>query len=193
MQANMHACRVLDRALCAALAVLVASCEDEGAPTLDVVLDATRGETHGFQPKSAFAEYVEVDDLRHEVRVTLASYETSCDEYRAPEEDDVVVTLVLMSPPDKPPAAMDYLFGGLPDLQAPIEEPVVLPKARVGSKSHLFQPGGSVKLTAVTLEPRGSLEGRVDLSYPGDADHPATRLQGRFSAWICRHAPAPKR
>jgi hypothetical protein len=81
----------------------------------------------------------------------------------------------------------------LPAGDAPVEAAVAIPKAHTEGRSMSFQPGGGIRLSAVVLEPHGSITGSLDFSYPGDADHPASRIQGRFAAWLCGHAPAVKR
>jgi hypothetical protein len=173
--------------------VLALGCGDAKGPPITILLDGTRELSVELEPKSSFAEYVEVDDLHHELRVTLASFHTDCHEYRLLHDDEIVLTLVFMTPPDQVPQAGDYPYSDLPDVTLPMDARRVLPKVRRPGESAIFQPGGGVQLTKVSIEPHGRIEGTVDLSYPGDADHAATRLAGRFSAWLCRAAPAPKR
>ena len=179
--------------LVGALGVLDAGCRGEDVPEVTLVIDATRDQKIVFRPKAAYAEYVEVADVRHELRLTLASYEATCDDYRPPGDKEHVVTVVILTPPKEPPASGEYGFGSLPTDDQPVTNATAIPKAHSKGKSHLFQPGGGVKLTAVGLEPHASIAGVLDFSYPGDADHPASRIQGRFSAWLCRRSPAPKR
>jgi hypothetical protein len=175
------------------VATQLLACRGRDVPDITVIADANARVKVGFSPRSAFAEYVEVPEQRHELRLTLASYETSCEEYRPPPEGESVVTVLVLTPPAEPPAAGEYGFGLVPRLDAPVTQAVAIPKAQLAGRSWLFQPGGGLRLTEVQLEPHGTVSGMLDFSYPGDADHAASRIQGRFSAWMCRSAPAPKR
>jgi hypothetical protein len=68
-----------------------------------------------------------------------------------------------------------------------------LPKAFLGRRGHLFQPGGEVRLTRVSLGRDGEVAGVLAFEFAGDAEHEATSLRGNFRAKICKsiRPPAP--
>jgi hypothetical protein len=145
-----------------------------------------------FEVKGAFSEYVEVPEQRNELRITLASYGVSCEQWIPPGKDDTAILVTIVTPPGTPPTAAKYPWVGLPAEPTegapslPHPTAYALPKALVGPASRLFEPGGSVQLSRVDVEMRGAIEGTLAFEFPGTADRPATRLDGGFSAALCR-------
>ncbi len=66
-------------ALVASTLALAACRPDATSATLNLLLPEGVGRRVELVPRAAFAEYVEIPELRRELRVTLASYELSCD------------------------------------------------------------------------------------------------------------------
>jgi len=88
---------------------------------LELTLPEDQGKRVELVVRSAFAEYVELPDLRNELRISLTSYETFCDPYRAPGPNDTRVTLTISTPPSAKPAPGSYPWRGLS--HAPEPEP----------------------------------------------------------------------
>jgi hypothetical protein len=80
---------------------------------LELTLPEDQGKRVEVVVRSAFAEYVELPDLRNELRISLTSYETFCDPYRPPGPDDTRVTLTITTPPATKPGRGTYPWRGL--------------------------------------------------------------------------------
>jgi hypothetical protein len=142
-----------------------------------------------FTVRSAFGEYVELPGLRNELRLTLASYGVSCERWVAPAEGDAAVLVTIVLPPSARPTATAYPWTGLPAeaaAGAPGAGPYALPKALLGRRSRLFEPGGVIRLSSVELDAHGVVAGTLAFEFPGAADRPATRVDGSFEAPLCR-------
>jgi hypothetical protein len=152
-------------------------------------LGARPGDQHRFVAQTSFAEYVELPGLGAELRVTLASYRASCDEYVPPEEGEGMVTVVTRTPqgialtPGVYPWAGHDAHGGVPPRP---ERPYAVPTVRVGRKSFLIQPGGALELTRVELSRDGRIAGLLKFESSGDESHEATSVRGRFDVSLCR-------
>jgi hypothetical protein len=144
-----------------------------------------------FGITTAFAEYVELPGNRNELHLTLAGYAASCDAWIAPKTGESAVTVTIVLPPNTRPSATSYAWTGIPNPDEPLKAPYALPKALFGASSRLFEPGGLMRLSSVDLEPHGAVAGTLAFEYPGDADHPATRIDGGFEARLCRIQLAP--
>jgi len=174
------------------LAALTAGCEEASAPPVELVVGV--GEPVLFKPQVAFAEYVELPGLRNELRITLASYEASCERFIPPEAGQAVVTVVISTPPSLAIQPGSYTWAGpeLRGLSGSVQEhPVAEPTARIGAKSYLFGPGGGVQLQVLNLDQYGEVSGILSFEGPAAAQHGATRIRGRFRAKICRSNRAP--
>jgi hypothetical protein len=53
-------------------------------------------------------------------------------------------------------------------------------------RSRLFEPGGTIRLTAIQIDPHGAVSGTLAFEFPGEGDRPATRIDGGFEAKMCR-------
>lgn len=167
--------------MCLAIAT---GCDER--PTHDITI--TDGPTTTrLTTRSEFAEYLELPDDHNELRLTFASYPLSCDRWVAPVEGQTLVTVVIVLPPGTPPAAgSSYNWSGIPSAEEPLKASYALPKAHIGTRSRLFEPGGAVKLTRAQLDPHGTISGMLAFEFPGEADRPATRIDGSFDARMCR-------
>lgn len=164
------------------VALLLAGCGPATSGEV-VLLDGAR--TTRVPVRSAYAEYVELPPARTELRVTLADYAVSCERWIPPRDGGHAITVVIVTPPSEPPKVGSYAWTGVPAEGAP-GRAYALPKVLEGERSWLVQPGGAVRLTAVHLEPRGTIAGILGFEFPGDPDHPATRINGNFEAKMCR-------
>lgn len=174
----------------ALIALVAAACSTERAAPLDLVVGKNPDERLQFTPTESLAEFVEVPDGPSELRLRLAAYPIECGKYVPPTEQQASVSVVVTTPPGQEPTPGTYGWSS-PDAGL-TQQGRALPSARIGRRSYVFEPGGSVRLTRVDLSPDGLVQGLLDFEYPGDGQRPATRLQGRFSAKLCRLDRAEK-
>jgi hypothetical protein len=164
-------------------AVALMGC-DRSPPHQIAIVDGAQ--TTRFGVRSAFAEYVELPGDRNELRLTMASYPTSCEHFAPPKDGENALTVVVVMPADTKPTAAAYPWNGQPPTDVPLHDAYALPKAELGGRSRLFEPGGAMRLSAVQLEPHGVVSGTLAFEYPGDSDRPASRIDGSFDAKMCR-------
>ena len=170
-------------------AVVLAACTGRPLGTLDVRLGSPANSRHAFTVRTGFAEYVELADVGSELTVTLANYEASCERYVPPPEGKLSVTVVVFAPSGTRISAATYPWagpqahGGTPTRP---ERAYSLPTVRIGRKSQLIEPGGGVELRRVELAREGRVSGLLQFESPGDADHEATSITGRFDVPLCR-------
>ena len=173
------------RSLIPSLIVLSAiGCQRTPKPAVRLEVGPSDAERVSFSPESAFAEYIELPGLGHELRVTLASYSVSCEKWAPPARDQVLVNVVVTVPPGAPPAPGAYAWNGSTDRAR------ALPSARIGPRGYEFPPGGNVTLSKVELEAQGIVAGVMTFEFPGDAERPAKSLSGAFEAKLCRVSKA---
>jgi hypothetical protein len=172
-----------------ALGVALAACDTVRAHEVTIVDGAT---TTRFAAQSAIGEYVELPGLRNELRLTLANYPLACERWTPPKAGEVALSLTIVLPPDVKPAPGSYAWSGLPSKDVPPHEAYVLPKALFGDHSRVFEPGGGLKLSSVSVDLHGVVSGALAFEYPGEGARPATRIDGGFEVKICRSAPAAR-
>lgn len=169
-------------------ALLLLGCRDQNAgASVDLLIPDGVGRRVEFVPKTAFAEYVELPELRRELRITLANYELSCDHYVPPGPKDVLFVLTLTSPPAEPFHAGTYLLEGAdaPDAGAAVRAKGFA-VVRTGERGFDFPRGGSVELRSVDFAPAGLVSGVLGLEFPGDGTRPPAGAHGKFDAHLCR-------
>jgi hypothetical protein len=139
--------------------------------------------------RSAFAEYTTLPERRNELRLTLTSYESSCQSFRLPLAEELAVVVTVATPPGQPPAAGRFdwagheAHGGSPDQP---QRAYALPFVRRGSAAFEFRPGGGIELSELALNEGGAIRGLLGFEFAGDAAHPAQALKGSFSGRVCR-------
>jgi hypothetical protein len=171
----------------ASIALALSAChgEDSGA-NIDLVLPEGVGRRVELKPRSAFAEYVELPELRRELRVTLASYPLSCDGYVAPGPEDLLFVLTLVGPPRETFVPGTIPLGTVPPADGgALERTTAFAVARQGERGFDFPNGGTVELRSVELSPTGSVGGVLSLEFPGDGSRPASGAHGKFQARMC--------
>jgi hypothetical protein len=170
------------------------ACRNEVAPRIEIAVGPEVEDKVGFVPKSAFFEYLEVPGQRNELEITLASYQVSCESYVPPAEGQASVRVVVVTPAGTPPAPGSYAFTRVDETGSAAFKPDqtrAVPKTFIGKRSHLFQPGGVIRMTRVVLDREGLVEGILGFEFAGDAKHPATSIKGSFRAKMCRLNRAP--
>jgi hypothetical protein len=163
-------------------------CRTQNTPsTLDLALPDGSGQRTELAPRSAFAEYVELPDLRKELRITLASYALSCEEYVAPGPEDVALVVTITLPAADPlvPGVFASAAASLVDAGAKVTRATSFVVARRGARSFVFPPGGSIELREIDVTPTGAVRGLLAYEFPGDGVRPAAGARGKFDARMC--------
>jgi hypothetical protein len=176
------------RELVVLFSLALSGCHGENAgSSLDLLIPDGVGHRVELVPRTAFAEYVELPELRRELRLTFASYALSCDHYVAPGPNDVLFVLTLTAPAAEPFHAGSY---PLETADAPDAGPPTRAKAfavaRAGERGFDFPSGGSVELRSVDFTPGGLVSGVLGLEFPGDGNRPPAAAHGKFEAHLCR-------
>jgi hypothetical protein len=164
------------------------ACRAQNTPgTLDLALPDGSGQHLELAARSAFAEYVELPDLRKELRLTLASYALSCEEYVAPGPEDValVVTITLPAADPLAPGVFVSSTAAFADAGAKVTRASSFVVARRGARSFVFPPGGSIELREIDVAPTGAVRGLLAYEFPGDGVRPAAGARGKFDARMC--------
>lgn len=143
------------------------------APTDDVT----------FAPQASLAELIEISPSETALLVSLSSVPRACDGLAAPEPNMVGLSLRFILPAGARPEPGKYPIA--PSGQVS-DKPHVIVTVKLHGQRRELLPGGEVELRALDESPQGSVDGLLALEYPGDAEHPATRVSGRFSAQFCR-------
>lgn len=183
------ACRARStRRLTLACSLFLAACRAGNTGNgVDLLIPDGVGRRVEFVPKTAFAEYVELPELRRELRITLASYSLSCDRYVPPGPDDVLLVLTLTAPATEPfhPGTYPLETAEMPDA-GPTKRAKGFAVARQGGRGFDFPSGGAVELRSVEFTPGGLVGGMLALEFPGDGSRPPAGAHGKFEAHLCR-------
>jgi hypothetical protein len=170
-------------------ALSLASCRAKKAAPIQVVTGPAAEDRIEFLPQAAFAEYFELEDLRNELRITLTSYQASCDEFAAPKAGQVSVVVSVVSPAGTALGDGTYVWGGHAahgGTAAKPEKPFAAPTVRIGGRGLALPPGGALELKSVSKAMDAPIRGYLAFEFPGDAEQPATSLRGNFEAKLCR-------
>jgi hypothetical protein len=177
----------------AAFAVLAAlslcACRAKKATPIVVIAGPAAEDRVEFVPQAAFAEYFELEGLRNELRITLTSYPSSCDEFAAPKAGEVSVVISVVSPAGTALATGTYAWAGHDahgGTAAKPERPFAAPTVRIGGRGLALPPGGALELKSFEKARDATIAGYLAFEFPGDAERAATSLSGNFAAKICR-------
>jgi hypothetical protein len=163
----------------------VLACRSEPANPLDLAVGSEPRDRTEFSPRSAFAEYVELPGVRNELRITLASYDASCERFIPPGPGQALITIVVVTPDRVVPTPGTYAWNGEAAPAAAVR-PQAAPNVRLGPASYVLPPGGALELTHVELDLQKQVAGRLAFEFSGDATRAATHARGAFRARICR-------
>jgi hypothetical protein len=171
------------------LALLSGCRRDPAHQTLTVVVPEVGARPRDLEMVSSFAEYVELPELRRELRLTFATYPLACDAYRAPPPEELAVLVTVVAPPAEAISTGTVSFG-TPDMTDG-GTPAVIRRnlsalVRRSDRAFTLEPGGSLELSHVELSPGGRASGLLALEFPGDARTPASTVRGRFDARLCQ-------
>ena len=164
-------------------------CHSDPPSAIQVRVGNTSQQQAAFVPETALAEYLELPEKRSELRITLADYAASCDDFVRPGPEQIYVSVVVVEPAGREVAAGTYAWSGREAHGGTASRPVrpfAMPKVLLGSQSHLFPPGGAVRLSRVSLQREGRVEGVLAFEFAGDRERAATSLRGNFRAKVCK-------
>ncbi len=139
-----------------------------------------------FSPVGAIAEYLEFPTEPDQLRISVANYPLSCDEYRRPQGDQVVVSFLLKAPTGQPLSQGSYFWKGLPAKEAELKEPLVLPYVRFSGGGRSLPPGGQFELISFTPEPFDQVVARSQLRGAEPGASYQIGVTATISARLCR-------
>ena len=171
------------------LGLAALGCRKRGASPVYIVAGPDPSEHVEFRPVSSYAEYLVLPGQRRELKITLASYETSCDSFVAPREHDSSATITVIAPVESELSPGSYAWAGQPapgGNEQQQERSYALPTIRIGHRSLTLPAGGEIQLESVATTQDGRVRGLLDFEFAGDAEHVATSLKGSFEAKLCR-------
>jgi hypothetical protein len=171
------------------LGFAVLGCRPRGASPIYIVAGPEPSEHVEYRPHSSYAEYLVLPGQRRELKITLASYKTSCDSFVLPGAHDASATITVIAPVETELSPGSYAWTGQPatgGTERQPERPYALPTIRLGHRGLTLPAGGEIKLESVATTPDGRVRGLLDFEFPGDAEHVATSLKGSFEAKLCR-------
>lgn len=163
--------------------LLLLSCREHGASPIRIVLGPSPRDEATLTPRASLAEYIEVSPAETDLLLTFTSAERTCDTAADVSQDAVGLAVRIVLPEGQKLALGSFpLLADSDGAKAGYATSTV----KLHGQRRALLPGGSVVLSALNLETQGSVEGMLKLEFPGDAEQPATRVSGRFSAYFCR-------
>jgi hypothetical protein len=166
-----------------ALLVALISCREQRAAPIRIVLGPSPADEVTLTPRASLAEYIEVSPAETDLLLSFTTEERSCDSAPEVSQDAVGLSLRIVLPEGQKLAVGSFPL--LADSQG-AKGGYATATVKLRGQRRALLPGGSVELKALDLNPQGSVEGLLKLEFPGDAEHPASRVSGRFSAYFCR-------
>jgi hypothetical protein len=161
-------------------------CRRETAPAVEVSLPSG---TFRFVPESAFAEYVELKGQPDQLRITLASYRTSCDSYVAPEVGQAMVSIVVKVPTGDTIKPGEYPWRGTDEDPVDVQSPFSLPFVRLHNDARALASGGGLRLESMERRPHGKVVGSFayqETDRDSEQAFTGMGLRGNFSLRLCR-------
>ena len=177
------------RSAALALVLALGACHSHGSAPVYLVAGPEPSDHVEFRPVASYAEYLVQPNKRRELRITLASYQASCDSFVEPSEHDTSATITVIAPLETELGPGTYAWAGHAahgGTEEQPEQPYALPTVRLGHRGFVLPEGGEIQLEAVTTTQDGRVRGLLAFEFPGDAEHPATSLKGSFEAKLCR-------
>lgn len=159
------------------------ACRDRAADPIHIVAGSEPSERLTLLPRASLAEYIEIGPTESALLLTLSSTERNCDSGADAAADDVTLSVRVRLPGAAKLAPGSY--PSLPDAQSE-GRAHARPTLKLRGRRFELQPGGELELRELELLPRGSVSGLLKFEFPGDAQHSATRVSGRFEAHFCR-------
>jgi hypothetical protein len=173
----------------ALLVLALSACDARAQAPVLVTLGPDPGQHVEFRPVSSYAEYLVFPGQRRELKVTVASYITSCDSFVRPSETDTSATVTIVAPGESVLGPGTYTWAGHSahgGTEQQPERPYAEPTVRLGHHGFALPAGGEIRLESMTTTQDGSVRGVLGFEFPGDGEHVATSLKGSFEAKLCR-------
>ncbi len=85
-------------------------CSPHGAAPVYIVAGPEPNQHVEFRPLSSYAEYLVLPGQRRELKITLASYQASCDSFVAPGEHDSSATVTVIVPAETELSSGSYAW-----------------------------------------------------------------------------------
>lgn len=186
---NVGLIRFRARALWVLLVAASAACQARDQAPIYVITGPEPREHVEFRPVSSYAEYLVFPGQRSELKITVASYPTSCDSFVAPTERDSSATVTVIAPSDTALGPGTYPWAGHEAHGETEQSPArsyAVPTVRLGHRAFVLLAGGELQIQSITPTADGRVRGVFGFEFPGDADHVATSLKGNFEAKVCR-------
>jgi hypothetical protein len=158
----------------------------------EVTLQVGPDEIIRFRPQSGFAHYFEMPGGEDVLRIFLASYDLSCQEFRAPGVGDVLVAVTLRAPASRALVPERYPWNGLVDPEEASDDEAEppglqsLPFVRLAEDARPLPPGGELVLKKLEAEPLGLVEGELAFRDADVGEAATTALIGSFSVRLCQ-------
>jgi hypothetical protein len=147
------------------------------------VLGPKPGDTVTLVPQASLAEYIEISQDESALLLSLSSEPRTCDAGPSNGNDTVGLSIRLVLPHGSKlePGSYPLIADGPNN-----DRPHVLGTVKLHGHRQELRSGGELVLQKVDTSPQGTLEGLFKLEFTGSAEHPATRVSGRFLAHFCR-------
>ena len=94
------------------LGLTALGCRKRDASPVYIVAGPEPSDHVEFRPISSYAEYLVLPGQRRELRITLASYVTSCDSFVAPADHDSSATITVIAPVESELSPGSYAWAG---------------------------------------------------------------------------------
>jgi len=169
--------------LFACACLTLASCRDNSAAPIRIDLGPGPNDELTLVPRASLAELIEISPTETALFLTLTSAERTCEALADTEADAAGVAIRLLLPGGS--KLQPGTFPLLADGQS-VDKPRALSTVKLHGRRQELRPGGELTLTTVDPSPQGSVDGLLKFEFTGDAEHPATRVSGRFLAHFCR-------
>lgn len=169
--------------LALASVLCLAGCRDSSAAPIRIDLGPGTNDELTLVPRASLAELIEISPTESALFLTLSGAERTCEALAEADANAAGVAIRLLLPAGSKLAP--GVFPLLADGQSP-DKPRVLSTVKLHGRRQELRPGGELTLSQVDANPQGSVEGLLKFEFPGDAEHPATRVSGHFLAHFCR-------
>jgi hypothetical protein len=165
------------------LTLTLVGCRDSSAAPIRIHVGPSPSDELTLVPRASLAELIEISPSESALILTLTSAERTCEALADTEADATGVAIRLLLPAGHKLAPGTFPLLG--DGQS-LDKPRVLSTVKLHGRRQELRPGGDLTLTQVDPNPPGSVDGLLKFEFAGDAEHPATRVSGRFLAHFCR-------
>ena len=180
---------VLGHAVTCVLLLGAAGCHPRQHDAVYIVAGPEPSAHVEFRPVSSYAEFLVLPGEHRELKITLTSYQASCESFQTPTEQDSSATVTVITPIESELGPGSFVWAGEEAHGGTEQRPeraFALPTVRLGHHSQVLPPGGEIVLESVTTTPDGRVRGALGFEFTGDAEQAATSLKGRFEAKLCR-------